>query len=141
MEKLRDLRDAMLRHWSPCYLQTPCHASGHLVICHECYGFERAFFTLRYFLPYTASSCFQGLPGSRQFNLKVSRASCRSSKHSPSPTICLNHSNPQKRYDGGFYLRVRLVGYMIKNLPLTRFELSVHIFYPFDHRALQNVIN
>ena len=32
----------------------------------------------------------------RQFNPKVSRALCWSSKHSPGPTICLNHSNPQK---------------------------------------------
>ena len=26
--------------------RTPCHASGHLVIYRDCYGFERAFFTL-----------------------------------------------------------------------------------------------
>ena len=37
LEKLRDLRDFMPRHWSPCYLKTPCHASGHLVIYRECY--------------------------------------------------------------------------------------------------------
>ena len=32
-------------------LLTECHASGHLVIYQECYGFERAFFTLSRFLP------------------------------------------------------------------------------------------
>ena len=35
--------------------RTPCHASDHLVVYRECYGFERAFFTLRHFLPYTPS--------------------------------------------------------------------------------------
>ena len=35
--------------------RTPCHASGHLLIYHECYGFESAFFTLKCFLPYTPS--------------------------------------------------------------------------------------
>ena len=55
---LRDLRDAMPRHWSLCFYyhhvtyRTPCHVSGHLVIYRECYGFGRAFFTLRCFLPY-----------------------------------------------------------------------------------------
>ena len=64
-EKLRDLRDTMRRHWSlcvllsPCYLRTPCHAIGHLVIYRECYEFERAFSTLRRFLPYTPSCFFK----------------------------------------------------------------------------------
>ena len=40
-----------------------CHASGHLVIYRECYGFEKAFFTLRRFLPCTSFCCFQGFPG------------------------------------------------------------------------------
>ena len=35
--------------------RTSCHASGRLVIYSECYGFERAFFTLRCFWPYTPS--------------------------------------------------------------------------------------
>ena len=61
-EKLRDVRDTMPHHWSLCFFyyhhvtyRTPCHASGHLVIYLERYGFERAFFTLRRFLPYTPS--------------------------------------------------------------------------------------
>ena len=97
-------------HFVFCYnhvtYRTPCHASGHLVIYCECYGFERAFFTLRRFLLCTPSSCFQGFPGSRQFNLKVSKISCWFSKHSLGPTTCLNRNNPQKRYGGRFYLRV-----------------------------------
>ena len=68
--------------------ETPCHAIGQQRLptqpCyHECYRFERAFFTFRHFLPYTTSCFFQGFPGRQQFNLKVSRASCWSSKHSP----------------------------------------------------------
>ena len=42
---------------------TPCYVSGFLVIYHKCYGFERAFFTLRGFLPCTPSWFFQGFPG------------------------------------------------------------------------------
>ena len=38
--------------------RAPCHASGHLVIYRQCYGSERAFFTLRRFLPYTPSCWF-----------------------------------------------------------------------------------
>ena len=43
--------------------RTTCHASGHLVIYRECYGFERAFFTRRCFLPYTPSCWFQSFHG------------------------------------------------------------------------------
>ena len=39
-----------------------CHVSGHLVIYCECYGFKRAFFTLRHFLSCTPSWCFHGFP-------------------------------------------------------------------------------
>ena len=73
------------------------HTIGHQLLptwpCYrDCYGFERALFTLRRFLPCTPSCCFQGFPGRRQLNLKISRASCWSSKHGPVLTICLNHS-------------------------------------------------
>ena len=104
----------MLRHWSP--------ATSHPPFYRECYGFERALFTRRRFLPYTPSCFFQSFSGSWQFNLKVSRASCWSSKHSPGPTICLNHSNPQKFYTGRFYLGV-MAGRLMKNLLLTGFKL------------------
>ena len=85
---------------------------------------SQTFFTLHSFL------LFSRLPWGRQFNLKVSRASCWPSKHSPSSTICLNHSNPQKRYIGRFYLsaragqpqNIKLHG-EVKYLLLTGFEL------------------
>ena len=85
---------------------TPCDVIYHFDFWfyRKCYGFERPFFTLRPFLPYNPSCWFQGFPGNHQLNLKVSRASCWSSKHSPSPTICLNHNSPQKKYSGRFYL-------------------------------------
>ena len=106
---------------------TLCHAIGHQLpptqqCYHECYRFERAFFTLRRFLPYTPSCFFIGFPGSRQFNLKASRASCWSSKHSPGLTICLNHSDPQKFYTGRFYLGV-MTDRLMNNLLLTGFKL------------------
>ena len=99
MQYLCDLTDAMPCHWLP--------ATSHPPFYRECYGFERAFFTLKRFLPYTPSYFFQGFPGSGQFSLKISRASCWSSKHSLGSTICLNHSNLQKIYTSRFYLRVR----------------------------------
>ena len=49
----------------------------------KCYGYERAFFTLRRFLSYTPCCIFQGSSGSRQFNLKISRASYWSSNLVP----------------------------------------------------------
>ena len=61
------------------------------IIYHECYGFERALFTVRGFLTCTPSCWF-------------SRASCWSLKHSPGQAIASNYSNLQKRYTGKFYL-------------------------------------
>ena len=54
--------------------------------------YSQAFFTLHSFLLVSRP------PWGRQFSLKVSRASCWSSKQSPGLIICLNHSNPQKFY-------------------------------------------
>ena len=88
---------AVIRHSTSVTYGTLCHASGHLVIYRECYGFERAFFTLRSFLPCTLPA-FSRLSWGLQFNLKVSRDLCWSSKHSPGPTFSLNHSNPQNVY-------------------------------------------
>lgn len=49
-----------------------CHASGHLVIYHECYGFEGAFLTLRHFLPCNLSCFFfQGFPGAGSSTAKL----------------------------------------------------------------------
>ena len=55
--------------------RTPCHASGYLVIYCKCFGFERAFFTLRCFLVYILPA-FSRLPWDRKITLKISRASC-----------------------------------------------------------------
>ena len=74
--------------------KTPWHASGHLVIYHECYGLRKRFLLSGVLYLTLLPAVFKASPG-RQFNLKVSRASCGSSKHSPGPTLCLNHSNPQ----------------------------------------------
>ena len=100
-----------------------CHAIGHLVIYRKLRIWERvfhsqAFFTLLSFLLVLRS---------RQFNLKVSRTSCWSSKHSPGPTIHLNHNNPQNRYGGRFYLRFT-AGRLMKNLPLMGFELFFNMW-------------
>ena len=51
--------------------RTPCHASGHLVIYRECCRFERAFLTLRCFVPYTPSCWFQGFPGAGSSTSKL----------------------------------------------------------------------
>ena len=59
-----------------------CHARGHWhfqpTFYHECYGFERAFFTLRCFLPYTPSFCFQGLP---RWGSSPSKVACLHADH------------------------------------------------------------
>ena len=70
--------------------------------------YPQAFFTLRSFTDSFDSTCvYQGLPGSRQFFLEVYRASYWSSKHRPSTSVCLIHSNQQKICPDRFYLRVR----------------------------------
>ena len=128
--------------------RTPCHASGHLVIYRECYIFERVFFTLRHFLPNTPSCWFQGLPSAASSFSKLAGLHA-DLRNSPGPTIHLNHNNPQKRCSGRFYLRLWLVGYVMKNLPLTGFDffsrideyVSSLLFYPFGHRAIQSLID
>ena len=55
--------------------------------------YPQAFFILRSF-----TCVYQGFPGSRQFFLEIYRASYWSSKHRPSPSVCLIHSNPQNIY-------------------------------------------
>ena len=51
--------------------RTPCYASGHLVIYRECYGFERALLTVRWFLRYTLSCWFPGFPGAGSLTLNL----------------------------------------------------------------------
>ena len=50
---------------------TLCHTSGHLVIYRDFYGFERAVFTLRHFLPSTSACCFQVFPGAESSTSKL----------------------------------------------------------------------
>ena len=102
LEKLCDLRDAMPRHWSLCFLLSPCYLQDtmpcqwsssdlpRVLRVWESDFYSQAFFTLHSFLLVLRPPC------GRKFNLKVSSASCWSSKHSPGPAICLNHNNPQK---------------------------------------------
>ena len=108
--------------------RTPSHAIGHQLLpttlYRECYGFERAFFTLRRFLPYTPSCWFQGFRGSRQFNLKVSRASCWSSRHSPGRLLVWITAIHKRDMVIGSIQGLRLAGHVMKNLYLTRFELA-----------------
>ena len=73
------------------------HASGHMMMYRECYGFERAVFTLRRFLPCTPS-CYLKASLGLVVQSQISRASCWSSKHSPGLTICSIYSTPQKSF-------------------------------------------
>ena len=88
---------------------TSCHARCHRhfppIVYHECYRYERSFFTLRCFFTLNSFLLFLRSPWEWQFTLKGSRALSWSSKHSSGPTIVLNHRNPQKTYPGTFYLR------------------------------------
>ena len=54
--------------------------------------YSQTFFTWR-FITDILTCVYQALPGSRQFFLKVCKASCWSSKHRPSPSVCLIHSS------------------------------------------------
>ena len=90
--------------------------------------YPQVFFTLRSFTD-ILTCVYQGLPGSRQFFLKVCRASYWSSKHRPDPSVCLIHSNPQssssERFIFKFYQALSWVirGESLVHLLLTRFEL------------------
>ena len=100
MQHLCDLRNAIPLHWSP--------ATSHPPFYRECYGSERPLFTLRRFLPFHSFLLFKSSPRNRQFNLKVSRTSSLFLKHSPGPTICLNHNDPRRFICSRFYLRARV---------------------------------
>ena len=144
----------MTHHWSLCFLVSPCYLQDampcqwsssdlpRVLRIWESVFYSQAFFTLHFFL------LVLRLRWGQQFNLKVSRVLCWSLKHSPGPAICLNHSNPQKRYGGRFYLRVtagRLsneesVSYRIWTL----FAIGEHarslMLYPFGHRAMRTEV-
>ena len=99
-EKVCDLPDTMSRHRSLCFLLSPFYlqdtmpcqwSSSHLpqvLRIWDSVFYLQAFLTLHSFL------LIWRPPWDRQFNLKVSRVLCWSSKHSPGPAICLNHNYP-----------------------------------------------
>ena len=74
---------------------TLCQASGHLVIYHECYEFERASFTLNFFFTLHSFLFFQGLPETGSSTLSTSGLYVylrnKAAAHS-------NHSSPQNIY-------------------------------------------
>ena len=82
LEKLRDLWDAMPCHWSLCFLLSPCYLQDtmpsqgsssdlpRVLRIWESIFYSQAFFTLHSFLLVSRP------PWGRQFNLKVSKASC-----------------------------------------------------------------
>ena len=57
--------------------------------------YPQAFFTIYLFQHFGTTFFYQGFTGSRQLFLESCRASYWSSKHRPSPSVCLIHSNPQ----------------------------------------------
>ena len=141
----------MARHWSLCFLVSPydlqdtmsCQCSSSdlpwVIRIWESVFYSQGFFTLHSFL------LVLRLPWCRQFNLRVNRASCWHLKQSPSSAIGLNHSNPQKRYDVRFYLRVT-AGRLHNEEPVfyrswTPFTIGKHarslMLYPFGHRAMR----
>ena len=63
--------------------------------------YPQAFFTLHSFTN-ILTYVYQRFPGSQQFFLEVCRASYWSSKHRPSPSVCLIYSNPQTSYSEQF---------------------------------------
>ena len=54
-----------------CWLYLSISLFLHCCCYCECYGFERAFFTLRSFFSYTSSCFYQGFPGAGSSALKV----------------------------------------------------------------------
>ena len=104
LEKLRDLRDTMPRHWllfvfllSQCYLQDtmPCQWSSSEFLLRVLWIWENVFYSQTFFTLHSFLLVFR-LPWDRQFNLNIAQGfMVIFSKHSPGPAICLNHNNPQ----------------------------------------------
>ena len=90
--------------------RTPCHAIGHFVFYYHHYHLQdsmpcqwlsshllqllRVWESVFYPQAFLTFLLVSRPPWDRQFNLKVSRVLCWSSKHSPGPAICLNHNYP-----------------------------------------------
>ena len=104
LEKLRDLRDTMLRHWllfvfllSQCYLQDtmPCQWSSSEFLLRVLWIWENVFYSQTFFTLHSFLLVFR-LLWDRQFNPNIAQGfMVIFSKHSPGPAICLNHNNPQ----------------------------------------------
>ena len=89
----------------PCRIRLVTEVFAKEVIYRECCGFERTFLLSGVFY-LTLLTAFSRLSWGQQFNLKVSRVSCWSSKHSPRLSLCITAIH--KRFIcGRFYLRAR----------------------------------
>ena len=95
--------------------------------------YPQAFFTLRFLHRHLKPAFIKVSLGARQFFLKVCRASYWLSKHTPGPSVCLIHSNPQsscsERFSFKFYHILSWIacGKSFIYLLLTRFKLF-HLF-------------
>ena len=105
-------------------------------IYREGYGFEWAIFTQRGFLPYASSrhfgtTCFhQGFPGSWQLFLEICKVAYWSSKHRPSSSVCLIHSNPQSFIHLKFvriHVNIAKVVIVVKTL-IKKYRLAAILF-------------
>ena len=137
--------------------RTSCHAGSHRhfppTLYRECYGFEKALFTLRRFLPYTPSCCFQDLPGALSSPSRVAGLHAGHRNIALVRLLC---------WMTAIHKRVMLVGsiYLSKtsfevtapepwNLPLTGFEpaflkvpwITSRFYWRLGNRVLWVLIN
>ena len=125
--------------------RTPCYTSGHLVIYRECYGFERAFFTLRPFLPCTPSCCFQGFPGASSLISRLAGLQADLRNIAPAALFFWITAIHNKSILVGSTWGLWLASYKkpASNGIWILFTISDQarnfMFYPFGHRALQSV--
>ena len=84
---------------------------------------------------FAPTCCYQGFLGSWQFFLESCRASHHASKHSLSPTICLNHTVIQK-YLINTQLYINFSKYINELLVIHIFQHSLTPFYITDYANL-----
>ena len=156
LEKLRDLRDTLPRHWSLCFFyhvtyRTPCHASDHLVIFTASATYLRERFLLSGIFLYFLHSFLlvSRPPWGRQFNLKVSRVSCWYVRNIALARLFVWITTIRKGVMVGRSIQALWLADHVKNLLLKRFELSsrqakrvkILTFYPLSHRPAQSTMN
>ena len=102
---------------------------SHLPQYRECYGFERAFFAPKRFLPYTPPSRHLAQPAFIKASLRTGCSSLKTAgspteKYRPDPSFCLNHTVFSKSYYsvGSIYV---LRPYRALYQPLPGFELTI----------------